>query len=31
MDNLREMELLNKLWQSGSPPWFIPEPVAMHA
>jgi glucose-1-phosphate cytidylyltransferase len=31
MDNLREMELLNKLWQSGSPPWFIPEPAAMHA
>lgn len=22
MDTLREMELLNKLWASGSPPWF---------
>jgi glucose-1-phosphate cytidylyltransferase len=31
MDNLREVELLNKLWQTGSPPWLIPEAEAMHA
>jgi glucose-1-phosphate cytidylyltransferase len=31
MDNLREMELLNKLWQTGSPPWFQPEEQALHA
>jgi glucose-1-phosphate cytidylyltransferase len=25
MDNLREMELLNKMWQSGRPPWLEDE------
>lgn len=31
MDTLREVELLNRLWQSGSPPWMNFEKDAMHA
>jgi glucose-1-phosphate cytidylyltransferase len=31
MDTLREMELLNKLWHSGNPPWCESEPMLMAA